>query len=120
MPLTLYIICFVFVKVTIDGHDIRNLNLKWLREQIGVVSQEPVLFATTIAENIRYGKDGVTQENIERATKMANAHDFISRLPQVSGIISLAHDESIVDPPLSRIPCYLELKTVFSWFCLLF
>ncbi|KAJ7379512.1 ABC transporter B member 11 [Desmophyllum pertusum] len=69
-------------EVTIDGHDIRNLNLKWLREQIGVVSQEPVLFATTIAENIRYGKDGVTQENIERATKMANAHDFISRLPQ--------------------------------------
>ena len=75
-----------FVKVTVDGHDIRNLNLKWLREHIGVVSQEPVLFATTIAENIRYGKDGVTQEDIERAAKKANAHDFITRLPQVSGI----------------------------------
>ena len=75
---------FIIMKVTVDGYDIRNLNLKWLREQIGVVSQEPILFATTIAENIRYGKDGVTQEDIERATKMANAHDFIQRLPQVS------------------------------------
>ena len=75
---------FIIVKVTVDGYDIRNLNLKWLREQIGVVSQEPILFATTIAENIRYGKDGVTQKDIERATKMANAHDFIQRLPQVS------------------------------------
>lgn len=69
--------------MSVDGHDIRNLNLKWLREHIGVVNQEPVLFATTIAENIRYGKDDVTQEDIEIATKMANAHDFITRLPQV-------------------------------------
>ena len=74
----------LFFKVSVDGHDVRSLNLKWLREQIGVVSQEPVLFATTIAENIRYGKDGVTQDDIERATKMANAHDFIKGLPQVS------------------------------------
>ena len=72
------------IKVTVDGHDIRSLNLKWLREHIGIVSQEPVLFGTTIAENIRYGKDGVTQDDIEKATRMANAHDFISRLPQVS------------------------------------
>jgi len=72
------------MKVTVDGHDIRSLNLKWLREQVGVVSQEPVLFDTTIAENICYGKDGVTQEDIEKATRMANAHDFITRLPQVS------------------------------------
>lgn len=77
---------FVFAKVTVDGHDIRNLKLKWLREHIGVVNQEPVLFATTIAENIRYGKDGVTQEDIEKATKMSNAHDFIKSLPNVSEI----------------------------------
>lgn len=75
---------FLFVKVTVDGHDVRSLNLKWLREHIGVVSQEPVLFDTTIAENIRYGKDGATQEDIEKATKMANAHDFVLGLPQVS------------------------------------
>ena len=73
------------MKVLVDGHDIRDLNLKWLREHIGVVSQEPVLFATTIAENIRYGKEGVTQQDIEKATREANAHDFIMRLPQVSG-----------------------------------
>ena len=72
--------------MTVDGHDIRSLKLKWLREHIGVVNQEPVLFDTTIAENIRYGKDGVTQEDIEKAAKEANAHDFIMRLPQVSGI----------------------------------
>ena len=77
---------FLFIKVTVDGHDIRNLNLKWLRQHVGVVSQEPVLFATTIAENIRYGKDGATQEDIERATKMANAHEFITNLPQVREI----------------------------------
>ena len=46
-----------------------------------MVSQEPVLFATTIAENIRYGRDGVTQEEIESAAKAANAHSFISELP---------------------------------------
>ena len=86
----MYLHCMVlfilFIKVTVDGHDIRSLNLKWLREHIGVVSQEPVLFGTTIAENIRYGKDGVTQDDIEKASRMANAHDFISRLPQVSVI----------------------------------
>jgi len=84
------------VKVLVDGRDIRSLNLKWLREHIGVVSQEPVLFATTIAENIRYGKDGVTQEDIEKATKEANAHDFIMRLPQVSGFLFgiQLHDEN--------------------------
>ena len=47
------------------------------------MSQEPVLFATTIADNIRYGQEGITQEEIEKATRMANAHDFISKLPQV-------------------------------------
>lgn len=90
MYFLLYIIASVlmfvlsFIKVTVDGHDIRSLNLKWLREHIGIVSQEPVLFDTTISENIRFGKDGVTQQDIETATKMANAHDFISKLPQVS------------------------------------
>ena len=48
-----------------------------------MVSQEPVLFATTIEENIRYGRDGVTQQEIEQACKMSNCHDFISKLPQV-------------------------------------
>ena len=65
----------------VGGYDVHDLNLHWLRQHIGVVSQEPVLFGTTIAENIRYGRDNVTQEEIEAAAKAANAHSFISKLP---------------------------------------
>ncbi|NXM71059.1 MDR1 protein, partial [Serilophus lunatus] len=68
-------------EITLDGRDIRTLNIKWLRENIGIVSQEPVLFATTIAENIRYGREDISDAEIERAAKEANAFDFISRLP---------------------------------------
>ncbi|KAM5255814.1 ATP-dependent translocase ABCB1-like [Ctenodactylus gundi] len=67
--------------VSIDGQDIRTINVKYLREIIGVVSQEPVLFATTIAENIRYGREDVTMDEIERAVREANAYDFIMKLP---------------------------------------
>ncbi|XP_037984437.1 ATP-dependent translocase ABCB1 isoform X2 [Motacilla alba alba] len=67
--------------VIIDGQDIKTLNVRYLREVIGVVNQEPVLFATTIAENIRYGREDVTMEEIEKATKEANAYDFIMKLP---------------------------------------
>uniref|UniRef100_A0A668ALR7 ATP-binding cassette, sub-family B (MDR/TAP), member 11a n=1 Tax=Myripristis murdjan TaxID=586833 RepID=A0A668ALR7_9TELE len=69
-------------RVTLDGHDIRSLNVQWLRSIIGVVEQEPVLFATTIAENIRFGRPGVTMEEIVQATKEANAYNFIMELPQ--------------------------------------
>uniref|UniRef100_A0A4W6FJQ3 ATP-binding cassette, sub-family B (MDR/TAP), member 11a n=1 Tax=Lates calcarifer TaxID=8187 RepID=A0A4W6FJQ3_LATCA len=68
--------------VTLDGHDIRTLNIQWLRSLIGIVEQEPVLFATTIAENIRFGRPGVTMEDIILATKEANAYHFIMELPQ--------------------------------------
>uniref|UniRef100_A0AAY5K3J9 ATP-binding cassette, sub-family B (MDR/TAP), member 11a n=1 Tax=Esox lucius TaxID=8010 RepID=A0AAY5K3J9_ESOLU len=68
--------------VTLDGHDIRSLNLQWLRSLIGIVEQEPVLFSTTIAENIRYGRPGVTMDDIIQATKEANAYNFIMELPQ--------------------------------------
>ena len=71
------------MKIALDGKNIKNLNTKWLRQNIGVVSQEPVLFATTIAENIRYGKEGISQQEIEAAAVMANAHDFIVKLPNV-------------------------------------
>ncbi|KAJ7322287.1 hypothetical protein JRQ81_018574 [Phrynocephalus forsythii] len=67
--------------VTIDGQDIKTLNIRYLREIIGVVNQEPVLFATTIAENIRYGRGDVTVEEMEKAVKEANAYDFIMKLP---------------------------------------
>ncbi|NP_001118128.1 ATP-binding cassette, sub-family B (MDR/TAP), member 11b [Oncorhynchus mykiss] len=68
--------------VTLDGHDIRGLNIQWLRSLMGVVEQEPVLFATTIAENIRYGRTGATLDDIIHATKEANPYNFIMDLPQ--------------------------------------
>ncbi|XP_073681406.1 bile salt export pump [Garra rufa] len=68
--------------VTLDGHDIRGLNIQWLRSLIGIVEQEPVLFATTIAENIRYGRPGVSNDDIIAAAKEANAYNFIMDLPQ--------------------------------------
>lgn len=69
--------------MSLDGHDIRDLNIQWLRSLIGIVEQEPVLFSTTIAENIRFGRPGVTMEEIIQATKDANAYNFIMDLPQV-------------------------------------
>jgi len=68
-------------SVELDGKDLRDLNVRWLREQIGLVSQEPVLFSGTIAENIRMGKPGATMEEIVTAAKMANGHDFIMAFP---------------------------------------
>ncbi|CAG2221418.1 ABCB1 [Mytilus edulis] len=69
-------------QVLLDGNNIKDLNLNWLRQNIGVVSQEPVLFGCTIAENIRLGNPNATITEIEQAAKQANAHDFIKSLPQ--------------------------------------
>ncbi|CAN6246852.1 unnamed protein product [Urochloa humidicola] len=69
-------------EVTLDGVDIRQLRLKWLRAQMGLVSQEPALFATSIRENILFGKEDATEEEVIAAAKAANAHNFISQLPQ--------------------------------------
>ncbi|XP_046555643.1 phosphatidylcholine translocator ABCB4-like [Haliotis rubra] len=69
-------------SVMLDGNDIKDLNIRWLREHIGIVSQEPILFGTTIADNIRYGHEGVSQSEVEAAAKNANAHDFIMGLPE--------------------------------------
>ncbi|PIA58601.1 hypothetical protein AQUCO_00500500v1 [Aquilegia coerulea] len=69
--------------VMIDGKDIRKLKLKSLRKHIGLVQQEPALFATSIYENILYGKDGSSEsEVIEAAAKLANAHNLISNFPE--------------------------------------
>ncbi|MCC6443273.1 MAG: ABC transporter ATP-binding protein [Armatimonadetes bacterium] len=67
--------------VLIDGIDIRDVTLQSLRSQIGVVLQEPYLFHGTIADNIAYGKADATRDEIIRAAKAANAHDFITRMP---------------------------------------
>jgi ATP-binding cassette subfamily B (MDR/TAP) protein 1 len=73
-------------RVLIDGHDLKELNVGWLRDQIGLVGQEPILFDTSIAENIKYGArrgdmDSITQKDVERAAETANAHEFIRSLP---------------------------------------
>jgi ATP-binding cassette subfamily B (MDR/TAP) protein 1 len=68
-------------SVSLDGVDIKDINVKHLRSMIGYVGQEPTLFATTIAKNIQYGKPSATKGEIEEAGRLANAHDFISSFP---------------------------------------
>ncbi len=69
-------------RVSIDGQDIRTLDGDWLRRQVGVVSQDPVLLSASIAANIRYGKTDASDREVEAAAEAANAHDFISAFPQ--------------------------------------
>jgi len=68
--------------VTLDGHDLREVTLNSLRDALGVVPQEPVLFGGTVAENIAYGRQEATREEIETAVRQANAHDFVRELPE--------------------------------------
>ncbi|XP_076472510.1 ATP-dependent translocase ABCB1-like isoform X2 [Babylonia areolata] len=69
-------------SVELDGQDISGLNIHWLRRNIGIVSQEPVLFSCSIKDNIRLGNPDVSDEDILQAARNANAHDFISGLPK--------------------------------------
>ncbi len=69
-------------RITIDGRDIRSVTLQSLRAQLAVVTQETVLFNDTVRANIAYGRPDVPLAEVERAARMAQAHDFISRLPQ--------------------------------------
>ncbi|KAK6155143.1 hypothetical protein DH2020_009391 [Rehmannia glutinosa] len=69
-------------EILLDGVAIDKLQLKWLRSQMGLVSQEPALFATSIKENILFGKEDASIEEVIEAAKASNAHDFITRLPQ--------------------------------------
>ena len=68
-------------RVCLDGMDLRSLNIRWLRQQIGLVGQEPVLFSGTIADNIRSGKEEATLEEVMAAAEMANAYEFIMQFP---------------------------------------
>ena len=74
--------------VTLEGMDVKALNLNWLRQQIGIVPQEPVLFDISIADNIRYGAlyRNVSDEEVIEAAKSANIHNFIESLPLVRRI----------------------------------
>jgi len=68
-------------RVTVDGLDVRDVTITSLRRQISVVSQEPLLFAASIGDNIRYGRLGATDAEVEAAATAAQAHDFIVALP---------------------------------------
>jgi len=69
-------------QLRLDGVAYSELDVNWLRGQVGVVSQEPVLFATSIAENIRYGRPEASSEEVEQAARAANAWEFISDFPE--------------------------------------
>lgn len=71
--------------ISLDGVDYKDMNIRWLRSKIGIVSQEPVLFDMSIGDNIRYGTGNrnVTDKEIIQVAKAANIHEFISSLPQV-------------------------------------
>lgn len=69
-------------RILVDGRDIRQFNVQSLRRQIGIVMQDNILFSGTIADNIRYGRPGATDEEMVAAARAANAHDFVTRMPQ--------------------------------------
>ncbi|WJX59828.1 ABC transporter B member [Trifolium repens] len=71
----------LYLEIPSDKNDIKELDLKWLRQQIGLVNQEPALFATSIRENILYGKNDATPEELNRALELSNANSFINNLP---------------------------------------
>ena len=74
--------------MSIDGVDLRDLDPKWLRGRaIGYINQEPVLFATSIMENIRYGRPGATDQEVIEAAKAANADSFIKSFPSGYGTV---------------------------------
>jgi ATP-binding cassette subfamily B protein len=68
--------------IRLDGLDLRSVDARWLRTQIGTVAQEPILFSTAVSANIRYGRPEATDEEVEAAALAANAHDFILELPE--------------------------------------
>ena len=69
-------------RVTIDGADVRDLKLTSLRREIGVIAQDPFLFSATVRENIAFGRADATDEEVERAARLAQAHEFIEALPE--------------------------------------
>lgn len=89
-------------RILLDGIDIRKLNIKWLRSQIGMVSQEPKLFNDTIYKNIALGKEGCKKRHVVTAARIAFAHEFITALPKVkiSSTFPLTYPEVTYKTPL--------------------
>lgn len=97
-----------------DGKEIKELNVEWLRAHLGIVSQEPMLFDCSIRDNIAYGDNSrtVTEEEIVKAAKEANIHQFIESLPDVSYL------QSKVSGAFPNLPCLsFDFIFVFAWCC---
>src|SRR5439155_16332787 len=69
-------------RVEIDGVDVRDVTLASLRAEIGVIAQDPFLFSATVRENIAFGRPDATDEEVERAARLAQAHEFVVALPK--------------------------------------
>lgn len=96
--------------VRIDGFDIKTLQLKWMREQIGVVSQDHALFGTSIKENIMFGKDNASMDEVISAAKAANADDFITQLPD-GYETQVCVFASVLDYKLMYVIITIDMKT---------
>lgn len=98
-----------------NGCDVRDLDLQQLRSQIGLVSQEPVLFSSTVGDNISYGNPEASQQQVEDAARAANAHSFVSKLPegyntQVSTItVCMTSDTAISLPDMHTCKTVLHV-----------
>ncbi|KAL5969731.1 ATP-dependent translocase ABCB1 [Taenia solium] len=79
-------------RITVDGVDLRDLDLSWWRSCLGVVSQEPTLFAGSLRQNICLGKPNGISEEVEAAARLAHAHDFITKLPEAYETVFVAQD----------------------------
>ncbi|CAF3853767.1 unnamed protein product, partial [Rotaria sp. Silwood1] len=90
-------------SVLIDDNQVEEYNLKWLRQQIGVINQEPVLFQATIRENILLGCESATDEEVQKAAKIANAHNFIMSFPEKYETLLGQHGASLSGGQKQRI-----------------
>lgn len=110
-------------SITLDGHALKDLNVAWLRRNIGLVQQEPALFAATIKENIAYGLPDAAIEQIEEAAKVANAHDFISAFPdgydtQVGDKgAKLSGGKTVGDEQIWREDSHVALTFCIAFYC---
>ena len=88
-----------------DGNDVKTLNIAWMRGQIGVVSQEPVLFNMTIGENIAYGDNtrDISKAEVEEAAMLANIHDFITSLPLVRFLLIAIFSAKLVAMSVGKL-----------------
>lgn len=90
-------------RILLDGHDVREVGLHSLRQQIGLVTQQSVTFNETIAENIAYGKENATEEEIVAAARQAHAHEFIEKLPLAYATVIGEHGAGLSGGQLQRI-----------------